>query len=1126
MRKISLAGYFCPKSLIFKQILRTMKITLFLLLFVTLQAYSADSYSQNAKISIESGAIQVGQLLSQIESQTDYLFVYNKKNIDLKRIVNVNANNEAVAEILNKVFKGTGVSYVMEGKNIVLTKAKETATAIAQQAKSTIKGKVVDPQGEPVIGANVVVSGTTDGTITDLEGNFNFNGNPNGTLLVSFVGYKTQSIPMNGKTTFNIKLEDEAMLLDNVVVTALGIEKKEKSLTYSTQIVDGKELIRAKDPNMINSLAGKTAGVQISRSASGLGGSVKMSIRGNRSVNGDNQPLYVIDGVPINSSSNDQTATTIGGNNDGGNRDGGDGISNLNPDDIESMNILKGPAAAALYGSSAANGVVVITTKKGKVGRTNVSFSTNTTWESAAYGIPEFQNDYKGTATDSWGAKGTGVAPNYDAKDFFKTGMTTINSVSLSSGSEALQTYFSYANTYGKGIIEHSSLNKHNFNFRETANFFDKKLIMDANVNLMYQDVRNRPTPGGFYMNPLVGLYKFPRGGTEDGHDLSYYRDNYKVFNAQRNMYLQNWYKSLNGGWDQNPYWLTNMLPSSDRRYRTIANLSATYKINKLFTIQVRGNADFVADNYEQKMYAGTDPALTTKENGRYTVSQSNDLNIYGDALFTYQQTFKNFAVNATIGASLKDLSGRNIGIDSYGGGLYNPNIFAIRNIDLNSGAPSLGKYHTQDQAVFFAGQLGFRDWLFLDVTARNDWTSSLAYTKYNDKGFFYPSAGLTWVINESLKLPEWINLGKLRGAWSKVGNGLPRYISNPLNSVGKGGNISYNTTAPFGELKPEMTTSIEFGTEWRFFNSRLEFDFTYYKTNTKNQLFEMSAPSGSKYTSYYVNAGNIQNQGIEIVLGATPVYTKDFRWKTSVNYSMNKNKVKELAEGLGYFNFGGGGSNSYGMRLEIGGSFGDFYGYKFLRDETGNYVTDDQGLPKIDTEDLQKLGNSTPKWNLGWQNTFTYKGFSLYFLIDGRFGGEVLSLTEAELDKYGVSKRTGDARNNGGVDFAGKKVDTQEYYNLVGGRDGITENYVYSATNIRLRELSLGYSLPQKVLTKVPFIKGADISFIARNLFFFKNNAPYDTDAALSVGNGLQGVDAFGMPSTRSFGFNIKFNF
>lgn len=323
------------------------------------------------------------------------------------------------------------------------------------------------------------------------------------------------------------------------------------------------------------------------------------------------------------------------------------------------------------------------------------------------------------------------------------------------------------------------------------------------------------------------------------------------------------------------------------------------------------------------------------------------------------------------------------------------------------------------------------------------------------------------------------------------------------------------------------MTTSVEFGTEWRFFGSRLEFDFTYYQTRTKNQLFSMSAPSGSKYTTYYVNAGDIKNEGVEIVLGGTPVMTNDFRWKTSVNFALNRNKVVELAEGLGYFNFGGGSSNSYGMRLEVGGSFGDIYGRKFLRDEQGNYKYDDDGMPMPDKSDLKKMGNTSPDFNLGWQNTFTYKGFSLYFLIDGRFGGDVISLTQAELDKYGVSKVTGNARLQGGVRFDGKTIeDVSRFYTIVGGRDGITENYIYNATNIRLRELSLGYTLPAKLFTRVPVIKGADISLIGRNLFFFKNDAPYDPDGTLSVGNALQGIDVFGMPSTRSFGFNVKVNF
>jgi hypothetical protein len=527
------------------------------------------------------------------------------------------------------------------------------------------------------------------------------------------------------------------------------------------------------------------------------------------------------------------------------------------------------------------------------------------------------------------------------------------------------------------------------------------------------------------------------------------------------------------------------------------------------------------------KMYAGSNSALTGGNNGRYIVSESNSLNLYGDVLLTYQQQINDFSINTSVGASINDNRGKSIGMDSYPGGLYNPNLFSAGNIDHNGGSPSLDKYHGQEQGVFFAGQVGFRDWLYLDVTARNDWTSTLAFTKYKNKGFFYPSGGLTWIINEALQLPEWINLGKIRGAWSKVGNGLPRYRSNPLNSVRRGGTINYNTTAPFNELKPEMTSSVEAGTEWRLFGSRIEFDFTYYQTHTKNQLFSLAAPTASKYTTYYVNAGNIKNEGIEITLSGSPIWTKDFRWKTGLNFALNRNKVIELAEGLGYFDFGGGGSNSYGMRLEVGGSFGDIYGRTFLRDEQGNIQYDDEGIPMPDKSDYKKIGNTAPDFNLGWQNTLTYKGLSLYFLIDGRVGGDVISLTQAELDKYGVSKVTGKARDNGGINFDGKVINNVErFYTIVGGRDGITEHYVYNATNFRLRELSIGYSLPKQLFENTSFINGTDISLIGRNLFFFKNNAPYDPDGTLSVGNSLQGVDVFGMPSSRSFGFNIKVHF
>lgn len=999
------------------------------------------------------------------------------------------------------------------------------SNGVALAQSTTITGTVTDNLGDGMPGVNILMKGSTVGTVSNIEGKFTLNVpnlNNNTILVFSFLGYATLEQAVGSQRNLSITMKEDAKQIDEVVVTALGIVKKEKSLTYSTQIVDGQELVRAKDPNMINSLAGKTAGVQIIKSSSGLGGSVKVNIRGSRSIRTDNQPLYVIDGIPIYSSAKNVLETTISGRNDSPNRDGGDGISNLNPDDIESMNILKGPAAAALYGSSAANGVIVITTKKGKAGRTDITFNTNTTWENAAYGIPDFQNSFTGVSS-SWGSAING-SPDY-TKEFFKTGITTINSLALIAGSEKLQTYFSYANTYGKGVIEGNQLNKHNFNFRESAQFLDGKLTLDANINFMHQTIHNRTTPGGMYLNPLVGLYHFPRGGVEGGESFDYYKKNYQYFDTERNLYLQDWYPGGMNTMEQNPFWLAYKMPSNDKRVRAIVNLSASYKFTDYLTLQLRGNADYLNDSYNMKMYAGTYPGLASS-NGRYLFDEGDNLVAYGDVLMTFQKQIKDFSISATVGGSIKDNTYKSHSLDSYPEPLYNPNIFRITNMNLNAGRVEESKGHTQEQSVFFAGQVGYRDWLYLDFTGRNDWASSMAYTKSDSKGFFYPSIGLTWVMNEPLKLPEWINLGKVRAAWSEVGSSLPQYISSPINNVGLGGNIIFNVTRPFSELKPEKTQSIELGTEWRFFGSRVEFDFTYYKTNTKNQLFAMSAPSGSKYSTYYVNAGNIQNKGIEIVLSGSPVWTQNFRWKTGLNYSLNRNEVLELAEGLNNVGLAGGASNSYSQRLEVGGSFGDIFGYTFLRDEKGEIEYDDKGIPLRDKSEQKKVGNVNPNYSIGWQNTFTYKDFSLYFLIDGRFGGDVISLTQADLDKYGVSKDSGDDRLRGYVDFHGKQIkDVYAFYSTVGGRDGITEHYVYDATNVRLRELSLGYSVPKRILAKT-FIKGADLSLVARNLFFFYWKAPYDPDGTMSAGNNLQGVDVFGMPTNRSIGFNLKVNF
>lgn len=1071
----------------------------------------------------------ISAVLDTIERQTSYSFVYDARVIDLSTPVRKDLKGSRLLNLLYSLFKDTDIAYTIVNKQIILNK-KERIINMQKKSVRRLKGVVTDKNGEPVIGANILIKGTTRGTVTDLDGNFEMDLPLKATLLVSYLGYLPQEINYKGERSLQIWLAENPQELEEVVVTALGLHKKEASLPYSTQLVAGEKLVRVKDISFIQTLAGKTAGVQINRTSSGLAGSSRVLIRGCRSVSGNNQPLYVIDGVPMLNSSNEQAVSAIGGTADAGNRDGGDGISNINPDDIESLSILKGASAAALYGSQAANGVILITTKKGQANVQRIAYSSNLV-VNTAISLPEFQNDYgmnRETET-SWGSKAR--IPVYDnTGGFFQNGVTAINSLSLTTGNEKMQTYFSYANTSARGTIEHNKVRRHNLNFRETAGFFDDYLKLDANINLLTQTIKNRPVSGGYYINPLVGLYRFPRG-----ENIDEYRRNYEIFEADRNLMVQNWYTDAERDMEQNPYWITNRVNSSDDRTRAIASLTASLKITDWLNLQARGTADYTHDLFTQKMYASTAPAIAGV-NGRYIDLNHTELLYYGDFMAMINRRWDDFVLTGALGGSINSTTVNSLRFDSKSASLYYPNQFSISNIIMSTAAYIDQKINRKRviQSVFATAQLGWKESLYLDVTARNDWSSTLAYTKHTD--FFYPSVGLSWIIDHSLKMPEWVNLGKVRAAWSKVGNDLPLFISNPIagsnDMIVAGGAIQTNTKAPFDELKPEMSTSWEIGTEWKLFNYRLDFDFTFYKTNTKNQLFTLPSSAGAAYKYYYVNAGNIQNKGLEISLGVTPVLTSDFLWKTDISFSTNKNEVIELHPDLKTFVYGDEGfSSSYSMRLVKGGALGDIYGKAFERDAEGRIIfTEDQDgdlIPNvIGSGNTEKVGNCYPDFMLGWSNTLTYKGFSLYFLIDGRFGGDVLSQTQADMDQKGVSRSSGEARNAGYVDLEGTHVDPAKFYTAVSGRNGCTEYYMYDATNIRLRELSLGYTFPQKMMDKVKFVRDVQLSFVSRNLFFFYKPAPFDPDAVLSTENNNQGIDVFGMPTTRSLGFNVKLTF
>ena len=999
----------------------------------------------------------------------------------------------------------------------------------ASADNSTVRGRVVDVSGEPLIGATIREKGGTRGTVTDIEGNFILSVPDSAVLQVSFVGYESIEVSVGGRKTLEIQLRENTVMLDNVIITALGLEKKEASLAYSIQKVKGEELTRMKEVNMITALAGKAAGVQINKNSSGIGGSAKVSLRGIRSASGDNQPLYVIDGVPMLNIGTEQAYSAIGGTANAGNRDGGDGISNLNPEDVESISILKGAPAAALYGSQAANGVILITTKKGNTaGQRNIYFSTGLTFDKA-FSLPKMQNCYGvSDVVDSWGEKAYLPTSN-ELNDFFRTGLTSITSVSVNYGNEKIQTYFSYANTTGRGIVDKNQLTKHNINLRETAVMFNQRLKLDGNVNVMRQIVKNKPVSGGFYMNPLVGLYRFPRG-----EDLSYYKDNYEIYDPERKLGIQNWH-TFTEDFEQNPYWIQNRIQSKETRMRSIISLSANLRINSWLTVQARGSVDYISDKMRQKFYASTAPALCGA-NGRYIEMDYQETLIYGDVMAMGKRKWEDFALDVAIGGSINDKNVNSTRYDSKNASLKYANVFNLANIVMSGSASIDQKIDSrrQLQSVFGTAQVGYQDKVFLDLTARNDWASTLAYTSHEKSGFFYPSAGLSFLIDKWIQLPEWISFAKLRGTYSKVGNDIPQFITNSVSHITAGGELQANDAAPFKEMEPEMTHSVEVGTEWRFFQSRLGFNLTYYRTNTHNQFFKLPALAGDMYAYRYVNAGDIQNRGWELTVDATPVLTPDFTWKTSLNFSSNRNKIKELHEELKELVYGPSSfSSSYAMKLVKGGSIGDIYGKAFVRDAEGNIVYqtegDHKGLPAVEGEgNTIKVGNANPRFIMGWNHTFSYKGFSLYFLLDWRYGGKILSQTQAEMDLYGVSQVTALARDRGYVTLEGQQIDNVKgfYKNIVGGRAGVTEYYMYDATNLRLREVSLNYTFPKKWMQKTKVLKDLQLAFVARNLCFLYKKAPFDPDLVLSTGNDNQGIEVFGMPTTRSLGFTVKCEF
>lgn len=1013
----------------------------------------------------------------------------------------------------------------------------------------TVSGVVRDSTNQPLASATIALKGGKNATTTAADGSFTLANLPQGTidLEISYIGYNTQTVAVGPtQNRLDITLEAGANIISDVVVTALGIQRQSKSLTYSTQRVGNDELTTVKSTNVLNSLNGKIAGVQINRTGGGPGSSVRVVLRGDKSTR-NSQPLYVIDGLPIQNPTGGPDAGLYAGT-----PDQGDILSTINPDDIEDITILKGASASALYGSQGSNGVILITTKKGKSGTAKVDFSSGLTFDNA-FVFPDLQYRYGQTQTspntpipeengseDSWGAKGN-YPGSGDVKSFFKTGTTWINGISLSAGNEKSSSYFSYSNTDNSGIVPTSTLKQNTLTFRQSSKFFDGKLLFDGSFIGSVQKSHNRLTPG-IYFNPLSGLYLLPRG-----FELSDFAQ-YETLSESRYLMQQNWWNIntdkgyVGQDYQQNPYWVLNRDPFDNKNQNAYASLSFKYLLNNWLSVQARGNVNNFINEYQRSIGATTQATLSDP-NGQVTVNKDNTTNLYGDLMLLGNKKFsEDFQLNFVAGGSIQDQRGTGTQI---GGALVTPNVFLESNIDWTKQSRSTltnSAYTRQIQSVFANVDIGYKNAVFLSLSDRNDWSSTLAYTPSAKNGYNYYSVGANAVLTNLMNMPAAINFAKLRASYAIVGNDVDPYATHPLYTFNRGipaapGSLPINVAGFY--LRPEKNKSFEIGTEWRFLQNRLYFSFTWYKSNVVNQYFSNITvnPGLGAGTHADVNGGNIQNTGEEISLSYQVLQGRKLSWLSTLNFSQNTNKVLSVYDAsitpdpsADIPPVGLAGGVTF---MAKGYAFGSFFGHAFKRDEAGHIIVQaTDGKPYTADNQQTYLGNPNPKFILGWNNSFTFENFNIGFLIDGKFGGKVMSLSEPYLDQKGVSERSAQARDNGGVIIPGavdetghsytEKIDPQIYYKAIGGSSPINEAYLYDATAVRLRELSLTYAF--KLNSNV--LRDLRLGLIGSNLFFFTKKAPFDPEQVASVSPGGVGVDVFGFPAYRSIGFSLKCSF
>ena len=1078
-----------------------------------------------AQLTLSTPRTTLGTVIKQIQSQSKYQFFYNDK-LSTVTVEPLKVKDASLEQVLNTLLKNKDISYKIE-ENIIYLSEKENSDSLQQQSgkERTITGQVVDAKGEPLIGVSILVKGTTDGAITDLDGNYKIVTKSNNPVIVySYIGYKTQEIPLKGQTAINITMMDDTQVIDEVVVTALGIKRSEKALSYNVTQVDAESALAVKDANFINSLNGKVAGLNINSSSSGIGGASKVVMRGSRGIEQSSNALYVIDGIPM------YNLSASGGSEEMQSQGSTEAIADINPDDIESMSVLSGAAAAALYGSNASNGAIVITTKKGKVGRVALAVSSNTEMLSP-FVMPQFQNRYGTSGTDaSWGKRlNEANYRGYDpASDYFQTGLIGTESVTLSTGTEHNQTYLSAAAVNSRGIIPNNKYDRYNFTFRNTTLFLEDKMKLDVGAQYIMQKDRNMVNQG-IYANPLSSAYLFPRGNDWEDYKM------YERYDLERNMYTQYWPQGGGSFRLQNPYWINyrNLRENDKDRYMLSAALS--YDILSWLNVAGRVRLDNSYNTYTQKYYASTIATIAEGENGFYGVTNTRDKQTYADLLLNINKTFgEDWSLTANIGASYSDNRSEALAVSGPIAANGLPNFFTVAQLDKETGKREETGYREQTQSIFASAEVGYRSTYYLTLTGRNDWPSQLAGPNSKQSSFFYPSVGGSVVLSELFKLPESISYLKLRASWASVGLPFGRFLAYPTFSWNTStGAYSSQSAYPLYDLKPERTDSWEVGLTARFLK-HFNFDVSFYNTKTYNQTMDAKLSPTGGYSTFYAQTGNVRNRGVELSLGYKNTWNK-FSWSSNYTFSANKNKILSLIDG--YINpvtgeeitkdrMDVGGLSKARFILKVGGSLGDLYSQSDLLRDSNNkiYVNADGNVAVNDKADDIYLGSVFPKANMAWRNDFQYGNWGLGFLLTARLGGVVYSATQAVLDSYGVSEATAAARDNGGVVINGNDmIDAQKWYTVVGADSGIPQYYTYSATNLRLQEASVSYTIPRKKLKNIMDIT---LSLVGRNLWMIYCKAPFDPESVATTGNYYQGIDYFMMPSLRSVGFNLKLKF